>query len=354
LSVSILHFLGAGISISEVIRDSRNKESSPGVPFTEIEHCQYQAQVIACLKAPREETAAQKKRRLNKVSFSLPRHTTLVWLRALEHGMSWATGKQFKDFDMKDLLACSPEDGSDVVPYPLEAFGRTHGCPPVLVMTSDQHSVQSAGVSYLKYHLKLNVEHLPDPHHISWNDTMEACSKSGYHGALHASVIIFNLAYGPFQHSAFFNDLKDAASDISASVGPNDALLLHFWDGICKDHGWLLDEDCGEIARARYLQELPMTESASFKGPKAALSRWYSFLHAFNFWRTSWHTKLFLITFISIRKGWARSIDDILTPPRKEQALAAAALLLLMPPSLTCSSALSWRQVYFISCVALP
>ena len=283
--------------------------------FTPIEHSQYQAQVVACLKAPREETAGQKKRRLNKVSFSLPRLTTLDWLRAAEHGMMWATGKRFKDFDMHGLLAWSLEEGSDVVSNPQEAFGCTDGCPPILVMASDQHSVQSCGMSYLKYHLKLNVEHLPDPHHISWNDIMEACSKSGYHGALHASVIIFNLAYGPFQHSAFFNDLKDAASDISASLGPSDAPLLHFWDGICKGNGWLLDDQCDEQARSNFLQELPLSESASFKGPKAALSRWYSFLHAFRFWRTSWHTKLFLIAFISIRKGWARSIDDILTPP---------------------------------------
>ena len=77
----------------------------------------------------------------------------------------------------------------------------------------------------------------------------------------------------------------------------------------------------------KYLQELPMSQSACFKGPRAALSRWYSFLHAFRFWSTSWHSKLFLITFISIRKGWARSIEDIFTPARpKEEALAAALL----------------------------
>ena len=93
-------------------------------------------------------------------------------------------------------------------------------------------------MSFLKYHLKLSVEHMCDPFHASWNATKEAVADAGLLGTLHAGVMtITNLAYGPFQKSAWFRHLQTAAHDISG-LSPNDPLLNFLWPKICQDQGF--------------------------------------------------------------------------------------------------------------------
>ncbi len=74
-------------------------------------------------------------------------------------------------------------------------------------MCTDQCSTQLCPTAYTMHKLGLNMLHLPDPYHMEWNDIQEACAMSGFKAAVEASLIIFNIAYGPFQKSAFFNDL---------------------------------------------------------------------------------------------------------------------------------------------------
>lgn len=47
------------------------------------------------------------------------------------------------------------------------------------------------------------------------------------------------------------------------------------------------------------------------KGPKSSLKRWFAWLHSHHFWSSEWTTKLLHIIWVSIRKGWAKSWEDI-------------------------------------------
>lgn len=70
-------------------------------------------------------------------------------------------------------------------------------------------------------------------------------------------------------------------------------------------------ESRGASGRRAYLAALPTSRPALNKGPKSSSSRWFSWVHSHDYWDQWWSTKLMILTFVSIRKGWARSMTDI-------------------------------------------
>lgn len=294
-----------------MLRDFRTKESSAGVAFTEKEREGWQRSVIEFFRVPVGETPAAKKRRVSRASTQVPRLATLDFLRAIEHGMVQATGLKFADFDSKHLLNNAVDDDNHKVVFGPNDIPNHGKVPRLLTLTSDQQSTQTCAVSFLQFKLGLNVCHHPDPFHLGWNDVLEAVTKSGMQGSVEAALAVYNVAYGPFQKSAFFNYMQEGVHDIAASLGPNDALLMRFWVNICRDEG-RTGPEMGQFARMEWLSQLPTLKPGQVKGPKASKSRWFSFLASFRFWDTTWHTKLFLICFIALRSGWAKSITDIL------------------------------------------
>lgn len=310
-----LHFPtagGLGISLpghSQVLRDSRTKESSEGVSFTSSEMAQWKRQITDFFNKPRLETGGQAKKRKRHQQVTAPRLASLDWMRSVEHGMEWATGKRFSDFQNVGLAESSETKGG-VVELPKLA-GADFGLPPLLAIASDQYSVQLCSIAYMEHALKLNLVHMPDPFHMSWNDVTEACAKAGFQATVQASLVVFNIAYGPFQRGAFFNDLRAASVDIPACLDADDPLLTHLWPAILTDKGMTEADDLGRASRAGFLLDLPFMKPGEFKGPKASTSRWYSFLHSQKYWDDSWHSKLLLLVWVSIRRGWAQTMDDV-------------------------------------------
>ena len=86
------------------------------------------------------------------------------------------------------------------------------------------------------------------------------------------------------------------------------------WDRIARAQGFVSEEEIGEAARARFLQHLPFTEGANFKGPKAAKSRWYSVQAALKWQQPDWWTKVMLIMYVVIRKGWVMAASEFSAP----------------------------------------
>ena len=144
-----------------MIRDSRTKESSAGLGFSQEELESYQVQVANFLAESRHEGGAQKRRKLVKAAATQPRQATLDWLRAVEHGMRWATGKTYSSFDNQKLLD-TPVGSDGLVHFPDGLLRTTTSCPPLLVISSDQHTIQTCGASFLKF--KLGLE-FGDPAH---------------------------------------------------------------------------------------------------------------------------------------------------------------------------------------------
>lgn len=297
----------------QVLRDSRTKDSTCGVAFTAEEHQQWQSQLSEFFKVIPDELPAAKRRRLQKVAAGSKheRLASLDWLRAIEHSMIATAAKKFDNFDSRGLLKGYTIDEMETVRFDGQDPDSPPYVPSLLVMCTDQCSTQLCPTAYTMYHLGLNMLHMPDPYHMEWNDIGEAMAMSGFQPALEASLIIFNLAYGPFQKSAFFNDLKDAAVDCATSMTPNDLLLTKLWPSIMQDHGMPVATSGGEDDRTKFLSTLAGWGPGVVKGPKAATSRWFSYIHAAHFWDEHWHTRLLLILFAGIRKGWARSLADV-------------------------------------------
>lgn len=126
------------------------------------------------------------------------------------------------------------------------------GVPPILTVTTDQHSIQTCAVSFMRYHLRMGCEQVADPFHASWNATLEGVSRAGFTGVLTCGITIANLAYGPFHKSAFFRDINGGALDIAASMTVDDKLLNFLWQRIAKDRGLSRVEGLGPAARPRF------------------------------------------------------------------------------------------------------
>ena len=114
-----------------------------------------------------------------------------------------------------------------------EPAGTVHG----------RWSFQSCVLNFLKYKLRLNVVGFPDPSHLSWRAVLNGLTKAGWYHVPRVGQVIYNVAYGRFQRSAFYQQPKQSCMDISECVGPNDALLLCHWPWVCTDNGWFRDEE---------------------------------------------------------------------------------------------------------------
>jgi hypothetical protein len=115
-----------------------------------------------------------------------------------------------------------------------------------------------------------------DPSHQYMNSINEGVTDAGYKPCMELFTVIANAAYGPYQKSAFFLQLQDAATEMAVNTGPNDALLLRFWGDICADHSWTADEDTNVDARIAFIQNLPankVTNSAPIAFIEKAATR---------------------------------------------------------------------------------
>lgn len=125
----------------------------------------------------------------------------------------------------------------------------------------------------------------------------------------------------------FLNDLRSVASDIPACLDADDPLVTRLWPCILMDM-WKTDaDDDGRASREAFLRDLPLSKPGEFKGPKASTSRWYSFLHSQRFWDDTWHTKLMLLVWVALRKGWAQEYGDIFALARSAKSAASVAPL---------------------------
>lgn len=304
----VRHFRVRRAAPRQVLRESRTKVTSAGVPFSEGEADTWQTQVCEFLRRLPDEPPAAKKRRLAKATVALPRLATLDILRCWDHGLRVTCGYGLEAFQAEELLKCGA--GSDgLVRWPKASNIPADKAPPMLVFMTDQDSKNMCATCFLKFKLCLNVEAMGDPHHRRWNDVLSACGFAGLRTSVVIAQTLHNIGYGPFQGAGFFQDLADAAVDISASLGANDPLLLTLWSGICDD-AQLPQAERGESARLAFLSSLPASRPAAVKGPKSSLKRWFAWLHAHRFWSATWTVKLLLIVWISIRKGWSKSLVD--------------------------------------------
>ena len=306
--------------------------------FTADEKASYQIQLAKFFSSNTSQgDTADKRKRTAARAKAIPRAASLDSLRCLENSMKFATGFVLKTFDSQYLLASAEtKDGVVKVPKCESVFGPDR-CPNILVLNSDRCPVQLCSINYLLHRLKLNCAFVCDPSHAAWRSVLDGLGASGHNGVLSICQVLFNIAYGPLQKSGFFKILQEATADMSVCLTPNDSLLLWLWPRVCAEMGFTTAEQTGEEGRRAYVANLILCESGTMKGPKVSNGRFYSFNNAYQVWNRSWHTKLLIIAWVSVRLGWSKSFRDFY-PTRASSASADSAVLAKASSSASSSS----------------
>jgi hypothetical protein len=156
--------------------------------------------------------------------------------------------------------------------------------PGSLWICADQEQKQITGVNVLSDDLRLTVEFIFDWAHRSSNDVTDTILKSGLWVVYMMALVIFNNPFGPFNTSAWWQDLRNTAKSFKGKLTKNDPLLLRFWDGIVSERKLAYsscDNDVGEAARQRFLDTLDMSAVVSAKGQRCSKKQWWSFNRTF-------------------------------------------------------------------------
>lgn len=283
------------------LRDGRFRPASAGQAFTAEDEEEGWAQAMADFfgqVAGASAPPGAAKTRANKRQQALPRLASLDWTRSVEGALASIWRRGLRDFG---------EDGRR------DALAK--GCAPlVLCLCTDPASTQTCPIAFHQYGPPaLTLVHVHDPHHRRSNDAWLSISDAKLSSVFFSGLLAFKIGFGPWQGGGWFRMQIEAVRDIMSSMHEYDPLLLKVWPGVTDDMEMQYDEPekLGSIGRRRFLDSLDTLPAFNSKGPKASVSRWFSWWSAFRFFDQYHSARALVLLYIAIRKGWIKSADDV-------------------------------------------
>ena len=113
--------------------------------------------------------------------------------------------------------------------------------------------------------------------------------------------LTFNLCFGPWEGSAWFEKVKGSAADLLAKEGAHGPLFSALYGPICHDLG--IEGEGTWAHKQAVLEQLRTGEAFSLKGPRVTLRRWFSWFSAQGFHDRVWHQRLLAILNIALSLG---------------------------------------------------
>ena len=104
-------------------------------------------------------------------------------------------------------------------------------------MVTDEASSDLSMVHWLLWKAQVRLVHFRDPLRRQWNDATNAIKRAALWSTVLLSTIVYNLAYGPWQGTAWWRKLQEGAAEFLAGAQPGDRLLDEFYLDICEDVG---------------------------------------------------------------------------------------------------------------------
>lgn len=244
------------------------------------------------------DKSLQGKAREAKRQAKVPKLSTWEWLVGMDsalfdtigHGLEWYKPRHV-DRPFDDDFEENEEDTD-----------------AVLIVCTDEEQKQLVGYYYLERHARFNVVRHQPPLHRRHNDLVNALAKSNLYEVLALTVLQRNIAYGPWNKGGNLQQLWEGAMEMMALLTPDSPFLLRMWPLICKGRGWVDEERTNRAARAAFLKELCTFRPFACKGPRAAPSKWMSFINAIGYEMPDHGVKLMGIAYLSLAKGW---VDDL-------------------------------------------
>ena len=168
--------------------------------------------------------------------------------------------------------------------------------PACMAIASDQEQKQLTGITALQ-RLRLNVEGLNDPSHRRHNDFKGALAYAGLMSIYYMSIIVYNVAYGPYNTAMWFHLLVQHGMDKAKAMLPDDLFLMKVWDQILKDDA--LQHTPGmntKTMRQNYIStKFAYSKGSQLQGDKVAPAKWMSWHIAHEAWDNELHTRGLLI-----------------------------------------------------------
>ena len=206
--------------------------------------------------------------------------------------------------------------------------GYTRVPRPMLILCLDQGSPGWSSCFWLAYHCLLRVAVLHDPFHRCWNDLCGAVKDTGLWWAVQLSTMVYNVMYGPWEGSKWFNVLRLGALDFFKSADASDPLLAAHYPFICRDMG------ISEEGTPEHIQQVAnMVASGKCvekKGPRSANRRWFQWFEATDFHLDWWHSRLMIMSYCGLQLGAYPSPESLplfgggalvgLSPPAADEA----------------------------------
>jgi hypothetical protein len=172
---------------------------------------------------------------------------------------------------------------------------------PRVKLVSDQASENMSLAYALLFYFGIRCLFEFDPYHRVSNDILGGIRGAGCNQALLLSVVVFNLAYGPWLGQAWFQRYKTEAANFFRLGDAFDPVFL--W--IC----WRIGMEGGrpEAFGMEAAEEWAKLVGADFllrKGPKVLLTRWGSWFRAMLFWMSQWSMRTLILCIYGIQMGW--------------------------------------------------
>ena len=116
------------------------------------------------------------------------------------------------------------------------------------------------------------------------------------------TTAVLNLPFGPWNGSAWFHKVYQAALELIARDSAGAGTLFNFlYARICADRG---EAPRGTTAhRACIVQSLTHSELFESKGEKVALRRWFAWMGAWADKDNQWHGLLLVLVFVGVAQG---------------------------------------------------
>ena len=134
-----------------------------------------------------------------------------------------------------------------------------------------------------------------------------AISSASQFWAVLLARVVFNLAYGPWEGSSWWEKLQGSAVETARLLPVDGPIWAEFYPRVCR--GW------GEVptwtkAHKEYVLRKACDEGSQSKLGRMAMNRWFSYVKCVPEHLPQWHSRLLFILMIGIRLGVYRDHSE--------------------------------------------
>ena len=179
---------------------------------------------------------------------------------------------------------------------------------PLLVLFFDECSVNLAAVNWAAYKGQLRIIGIRDIFHRENNDVSLALKRADLWHVVILTTVVFNLPYGPWQGSAWFSQMQDAARDLLKRAPTGGRLFDFLYEAIARDRK---ETPTGTTHhKLQVLEDLLTSKGFESKGPRVALRRWFSWFQASSWHDACWHSRALCLLYLGIQAGIYKSLEQ--------------------------------------------